>query len=528
MARRTGTALIIAAVMPAAAIFTSGAGARATTGPGPDTKVTVPQGTGQEALARGRVFGTTPADTPERVSFIFNARNLGQLEASVQSGAGGHLPVAEFARRYGQPAGVVFGLRSYLASFGISSVAYADGLDVSATGTAGQFDRALSVRQQDYSVPAVPGRSGRPGLPAQRVHGTTQPPMLPCWLARHVLAILGLTSYASFTDRLSRTPAFASHQVSRVEPSPLPRSGSTRAGDLTPAGFARNYRLDPLYRQGATGQGQTTGVVTLAGLDPATPAYFWRNVLHLDVPADRITVQDIDGGPGAPSEQSGSSESDLDVEQSGAVAPQARIVVYQGPNSDPGFADSFFAAASQNLAGTVSSSWGAAGDAGAYDASAGLGSTDLSVDSPGDSPFVTAAGGTTLGGTVDIPLATGSTVTARIPAERTWGWDWLWPLWRQLNPGSSEARFAEGNVIGGGGGFSQAEPAPAYQAGLGAYRAVAYLTPDQPRSPFTPLGTTGTANDNLFYTGTPGQVFNPGSGLGVPDLAALAADFSGG
>ncbi len=33
-----------------------------------------------------------------------------------------------------------------------------------------------------------------------------------------------------------------------------------------------------------------------------------------------------------------------------------------------------------------------------------------------------------------------------------------------------------------------------------------------PRSPFQPLGT-------------PGQIFNPGSGLGVPDLAALAADF---
>lgn len=36
---------------------------------------------------------------------------------------------------------------------------------------------------------------------------------------------------------------------------------------------------------------------------------------------------------------------------------------------------------------------------------------------------------------------------------------------------------------------------------------------------------SGTSNDNLYYTGTPGQVFNPGSGLGYPDLTKLAEDF---
>ena len=44
-------------------------------------------------------------------------------------------------------------------------------------------------------------------------------------------------------------------------------------------------------------------------------------------------------------------------------------------------------------------------------------------------------------------------------------------------------------------------------------------------SPFTPLSAQGTSNDNLYYTRTPGQVFNPGSGLGYPDLAKLAGDF---
>ncbi len=46
-------------------------------------------------------------------------------------------------------------------------------------------------------------------------------------------------------------------------------------------------------------------------------------------------------------------------------------------------------------------------------------------------------------------------------------------------------------------------------------------------SPFTPLNTTGTNNDNLYYTGTPGTLYNEGAGLGTPNLTQLAADFAG-
>jgi len=68
---------------------------------------------------------------------------------------------------------------------------------------------------------------------------------------------------------------------------------------------------------------------------------------------------DVFACPGdAPSDASGTGETDLDAEQSGALAPDANVIVYQAPNTDPGFADAFFTAASQNLAGSVSASWG--------------------------------------------------------------------------------------------------------------------------------------------------------------------------
>jgi subtilase family serine protease len=45
-------------------------------------------------------------------------------------------------------------------------------------------------------------------------------------------------------------------------------------------------------------------------------------------------------------------------------------------------------------------------------------------------------------------------------------------------------------------------------------------------SPFTPLQQAGTGNDDIYYTGNPGQPYNQGSGLGYPNLAKLASDFA--
>ena len=63
-------------------------------------------------------------------------------------------------------------------------------------------------------------------------------------------------------------------------------------------------------------------------------------------------------GPGAPSDASDSSETTLDVEQSGGVAPDAKIIVYQAAYTDQGFLDAFAAAVQSNDADSISTSWG--------------------------------------------------------------------------------------------------------------------------------------------------------------------------
>ena len=623
----------------------------------PPGEVAVPQGLGPAVLKGASVFGATPPDTMETVSFILTGRNLASLESAVQSGQAPDLSVPQFARRYGQTAAAIGALGSYLNQYGITTTTYPDHLDVVANGTAAEFDSALNVQQQQYEVPSAPAHDGMGPTAATQVHGTMQEPYLPASIAPAVLAVLGLTNYAPFAADPTHTPK-------GVTSSNSPAPTTTYTGNLTPADFATNYDLNPLYSDGITGKGETLGIVTLAGFDPATADYFWNNVLHITTGADRITVDNVDGGPGAPSEKAGSGESDLDVEQSGALAPDASIVVYQAPNTDYGYADAFFTAASQNLADTLSSSWGesetillasvdadqedpayaqaldeaflelaaqgqstflAAGDSGAYDASGDIKTTDLSVDNPGDSPYATTTGGTTLAGTITATVD-GANIQAAIGAQRTWGWDWLWPDYAAFGS-PSEAAFAQTQLTGGGGGFSGFEPTPAYQqnlSGSGSFSAVEYLTPadytsvdglylptsstfdatpatqhgsssgratpdlvadadpftgyllydplatpalqsgwggtsfvapqlnaaaaliDQVAghrtglwnpaiyrfaasadSPFTPLSASGTGNDNLYFTGTPGQVFNVGSGLGYPDLAKLASDFAG-
>jgi subtilase family serine protease len=269
----------------------------------------------------------------------------------------------------------------------------------------------------------------------------------------------------------------------------------------------------------------------------------------------------------------------------------------------------------------------ATGDSGAYLASEDMQTTNLAVGSPADSPFTTAAGGTTLPWSATVSGPAGSALVD-VPAQRTWGWDYLWPAIATVT-GVPEATAAEEAIGGGTGGYSTLEPKPSYQqgtAGTSFFSAVPYLVPtgyqevgglllptqwnfnatppvihglglgravpdlstdadpetgflvyvpsfnaagepalqggyggtsfvapdlsgstavidsllgrrvglwnpviyslaNQSGSPFTPLDQSGTGSDNLFYTGTPGTVYNPGSGLGYPDLSALASDF---
>jgi subtilase family serine protease len=610
------------------------------------------------------------------VSFVFKAQNLAQLEAQAQSGFSSFLTVSQFAAQYGQPASTITALRNYLAGYGISAEGYKNNLNVVARGTAGEFDQALSVTQQQYKTSTVNNSEGT--IAAQTFHGVSTQASLPSSIAQNLVAILGLTNYQPAVSNAKRTALKEPKQVASgvISPSVCVQASGLPNDCNLPADFASNYGLNGLYASGATGQGQTLGIITFASVDHGAPETFWSQIAGVKR-TGKLKLYNVDGGAGRPGYQAGTGETDLDIEQSGAVAPGANIIVYQAPNSDSGAIDALFTAATQDVAGSVSQSWGEAetliqalqatgaeaagyitafdegfleldaqgqanfvssGDGGAYDAYGEFPGTDqptnLSVDNPGDSPYTTAAGGTTLPWSADLgPSASGEQeVTVNVPQERIWGWDYLWKAIAQLN-GVSELAAAKAAIGGSGGGYSVLEPEPSYQSGVSGtagYSAVPYLTPTsfnhgygitlptnwtlspnpstisgsanggrevpdlsadadpysgyvlyapsnanedglpspvQPgwggtsfvapqlngtaavidsalghrtgfwnpsiykfaqsaNSPFSPLNATGTGNDNLYYTGTAGTLYNPGAGLGIPNLTQLAADFA--
>jgi kumamolisin len=304
----------------------------------------------------------------------------------------------------------------------------------------------------------------------------------------------------------------------KIRPAVKSAATGNAPGFLTVTDFANRYDVQPLYQNGVSGKGRTIGIVTLASFTPSDAFAYW-SALGLTVNSGRITVTDIDGGPGAPSDNSGSLETTLDVEQSGGLAPGAKIIVYQAPNTNQGFVDAMAAAVDNNSADTVSTSWGfwewyqnlenspvtdqngntvgittafhelflraaiqgqsffaASGDGGAYDINNDFGCTPestpdncsltLSVDDPASDTAITAAGGTTLPGLQRYCLNQACTppfFNINIAQEQVWGWDYLEGLCRALG---APDPVACGIFPGGsGGGVSIIFPRPFYQNG---------------------------------------------------------------
>jgi|GEM_PF-1400710 len=247
-------------------------------------------------------------------------------------------------------------------------------------------------------------------------------------------------------------------------------SGTGPGGNFSPADTKKAYSLNTVSQ---TGSGQVLGVFELDGY-LASDITNYTNQFGL--PA--VTLQNVlvDGGPGALG--GGQAEVTLDIDLLIAMAPNAsKIVVYEAPNGS-GILDCYTRIATDNLAKSISTSWGtaeanqstsfrnaentqfqqmaaqgqsmfaASGDSGAYD----NGST-LSVDDPASQPWMTAVGGTDLsvngaGGTYN--------------SESAWGF-------------AGDTR-GSAKGAGSGGGSSTYWSIPSYQVGVGSGSSLASTT----------------------------------------------------
>jgi kumamolisin len=468
---------------------------------------------GTPAAADLGAISAADRSAPMSVTIALKPNNSQQLEELVESvytqGSPRYhqfLSAQQFRDQFGPSADTIASVTHYFEAAGLK-VTRSASAQLRLTGSAAAIERAFAVQLHAYAVAATAA------TPAYQFRAPLAEPQLDSAIAASVHGIFGLDTRPHLIPH--------SRQAARM---PAPSHESDSKGTLNPFGFltvadfGHVYNVDPLYRQGISGHGRTIGIVTFAAFTPSDAFAYWAS-LGLNVAADRITEVEVDGGSGPPSDDSGSFETTLDVEQSGGIAPGAKMVVYEGPNTNQAFIDTFAEAIDANAADTISTSWGewelfdssnpfgngpvsnpvtggmtstlramndlllqaalqgqsmfaAAGDAGAWDEVGELPagySNVISVDDPGVQPFMTSAGGTTLPGKqvyTGAPLPAGVTFTIDLAHEQAWGWDYLEPLCVAQGFAPPVAITCGLFPGGGGGGVSLYFPRPFYQQGI--------------------------------------------------------------
>jgi len=387
----------------------------------------------------------------------------------------------QFAAAYGQTPDAIAQVVAYLQAQGFKvSKVHANNLLISASATNAQIAATFGTSIHKYS------------LLGATYQAPTVKPVMPAALASVATTVSGLSTRSFLRSHATAVPHGGALAGDVVAPKNAIATGAP--GFYTVGDLAAKYNINPLYAKGLSGAGKTIGIATLAGYKQSDVYFYWKDI-GLAVDQNRITDVPVDGGYDATSGPGtdGAGETTLDIEQSGGVAPGAKILVYIAPNTDQGFIDLFAQAINENAVDVLSVSWGspevtydptefpiyhaifrqaamqgipviaAAGDAGAFDINRGYAypacTTLLSVDFPAAHPLVLAAGGTTLPNSVQHKFG-----VVTVATERAWGWDYL----KNYIVGNygTDLYYADYYTSGGGGGVSVDFALPAFQGGL--------------------------------------------------------------
>lgn len=445
-----------------------------------------------------------------------------------------YLTAADVLNRYAPTADQYQKVQNYLIGIGCTiDRTYSNRFVVDATCSAAVIHKSLGVQIRTYR-----DASGH------EFYANQSDPRLPADVGSLIQSIGGLDNLPIFRSHV-RTPSRASIQG---------------FSGYSPQNILTAYDASAI-RSLADGTGQTIAILTAYGYNYSDITSFDQ---EFSLPNPQLTNVPIDG-----SIYQATSETPLDVEWSHAMAPGAKVVVYEASDTTPSvFTDMYNRALSDNLSHVWSTSWGecedqqpwiytdqsifaaaaaegisiyaASGDSGGYDCVSGQ-YQYVGVDYPASDPSVTGVGGTSL------LLYSNSS----IESETAWtGWGtaggsgggvsdiFSQPWWQSAvasysgravpdvafdaDPNTGLAVVLNGSpqVIGG-----TSDAAPSW-AGLAAvlnqygHASIGYADPlyyqSNVRSTFHDI-TQG--NNGVYYAG-PG--YDPVTGLGSPDVGALA------
>lgn len=279
--------------------------------------------------------GRAPSSEQVTFSVYLPLQNRSTLDSDIaalhDSGSARYhkwLSSAEFKAKYAPSASQIEAVRAQLAAQGLT-VTVAGPQRLKVTGKASSVEAALQTTLDDGSF-----ASGRKTVMAK------QKPAVTGALAQTGAIVTGLSGFI-------RARSFV-----HTAPAANPQNRYSTAGPYWFTDLKQAYQW-PTYAV-YTGKGTTIGILMTGDYEPTDVNNYFT---HEKITAPKIQEVKINGG--APFDPVGSTETHLDLQQSGGMAPGAKIIFYNMPDLSD---DSIIAGLSQivddNKADVVSMSFG--------------------------------------------------------------------------------------------------------------------------------------------------------------------------
>jgi len=213
------------------------------------------------------------------------------------------------------------------------------------SGTAGQVQEAFHTTIHQYVVKG------------EQYWANSSDPQIPTALTG---AVAGIDSLHNFQKKAMNTYVGKYSEITKQLAGTNPQFNYNCQGyqcyGVSPYDFATIYDVLPLWNTGINGTGQTIAIVGRTNINPLDATDFWA-MFGLTVPANKLNIILNGVDPGINGDE---AEADIDVQWSGAVAPQATIdfVTSASTETTDGVDLSAVYIVDNNLAPVMSESYG--------------------------------------------------------------------------------------------------------------------------------------------------------------------------